>query len=344
MTARFATEQEITDWDKHILANPDGGNVFASYEYAQQKETGGYTAQFLFINDIAVMVHEKNAFPLGKLWYLPKGPEVTKANDLFSILKALQPLAAAHGVFAIRIEPELPRSIHPTLARHGLVKAKPIIPNASTITLNLSDSLDTLLGNLPQKGRYAIKRAEREGVNIKLVKATDENCMTMFNLLSDTAEGQFGIRDYDYYRSFWQRFEAADMGQLFFALFESKVCAGAFAMVFGAKSTYLVGASERKRRVYGASHLLQWRVIKWAKSKGSMIHDFCGSPPSEEIDNPDHPHHGIGLFKTAFNKTVTDYIGCYDLVIRPVQYKIWSVIGERIARRLHCYRHHDSYY
>jgi lipid II:glycine glycyltransferase (peptidoglycan interpeptide bridge formation enzyme) len=344
MTTRFATEQEIAKWDKHILANPDDGNIFASYEYAQQKETGGYKAQFLFVNDIAVMVHEKNVFPLGKLWYLPKGPAVTKANDLFTILRALQPFATTHDVFAVRIESELPRSIQPTLARHGLVKVRPIIPNASTITLSLDSNLDTILGNLPQKGRHAIRRAERDGVTIKLVKATNENCLTMFNLLSDTAEGQFGIRDYDYYRTFWQRFETAGLGQLFFALYDDKIAAGAFAMVFGTKSTYLVGASERKRRVYGASHLLQWYVIKWAKSKGSLIHDFCGSPPSNEINNVDHPHHGVGLFKTAFNKTITDYIGCYDLVIRPAQYKIWTVLGERIAQRLHYYKHHDSYY
>jgi len=89
---------------------------------------------------------------------------------------------------------------------------------------------------------------------------------------------------------------------------------------------------------------LQWHVIKWAKSRGVLLHDFCGSPPSDEIKNPEHPHHGVGLFKTSFNKTVTDYIGCYDLVINPNIYKIWSQLGERIAVRLHYHKHHDSYF
>jgi len=115
-------------------------------------------------------------------------------------------------------------------------------------------------------------------------------------------------------------------------------------MVFGSKSTYLVGASIRKRTVYGASHLLQWHVIEWAKSHGSIIHDFCGSPPSDEINNPDHPHYGIGQFKTAFNKAVTDYVGCYDYIIRPTQYKAWALIGERLALRIHQYKHHELYY
>ncbi|MBC7868703.1 peptidoglycan bridge formation glycyltransferase FemA/FemB family protein [Candidatus Saccharibacteria bacterium] len=344
MTARFASEQEIAQWNTHILANPDGGNVFASYEFAMQKETGGYKARFMFVGNLAITVLEKNNPPLGKIWYLPKGPGVTSTKELFSVLRTLKPFAKKHGVFVIRIESELRREQQPTLRRHGLLKANPIIPNPSTITLDISDSLETVLTALPQKGRYAIKRAERDGVTTKLVKATDANCKKMYTLLTETAEGQFGIRGYDYYRSFWQRFETAHSGQLFFAYVDGKVVAGAYAMVFGAKSTYKDGASVRKRTTYGASHLLQWHVIQWAKLHGSKLHDFCGAPPSDKIGDTDHEHHGVGLFKTAFNKTVTDYIGCYDLVIYPTQYKLWDKIGERVARRLHFYKHHDSYY
>jgi len=341
---RFATQQEISEWNKHIIANPDGGNVFASYEFAMQKETGGYKSHFMFIDDLSVTILEKNAPLLGKLWYLPKGPGVTSAKELWGVLESLKPFAKKRGVFAIRIESELNRDQQPTLTRHGLIKSRPIIPNPSTITLDISDNLETIMTNLPQKGRHAIRRAERDGVTTELVESTDENCKIMFDLLSETAEGQFGIRSYDYYRTFWQRFESAGYGQLFFAYYEKQVVAGAYAMVYGTKSTYKDGASIRKRNVYGASHLLQWRVIEWAKSCGAKLHDFCGSPPSDEINNPNHKHYGIGLFKTAFNKTVTDYIGCYDLIINPTKYKIWTKFSEKVAHRLHYYKHHDSYY
>lgn len=344
MTTRFASQQEIGDWNTLIIANPDGGNVFASYEFAMQKETGGYKAHFVMVGDLAVTVLQKNAPTLGKLWYLPKGPGVTSTTGLWNILNELEQFAKKHGVFAIRIEPELSRSEQPTLARHGLIKSRPIIPNPSTITLDISDKLDKVLTNLPQKGRHAIRRAERDGVTIKLVESTNKNCQIMYNLLSETAEGQFGVRNYEYYRTFWQRFEAANLGQLFFAYYGEQVVAGAYAMVYGAKSTYKDGASVRKRTVYGASHLLQWRVIEWAKSRGAKLHDFCGSPPSDEINNASHKHYGIGLFKTAFNKTVTDYIGCYDLIINPAKYKIWGKFGEKVAQRLHYYKNRDSYF
>jgi lipid II:glycine glycyltransferase (peptidoglycan interpeptide bridge formation enzyme) len=318
--------------------------VFSSLEFARQKETGGYTARFVMVDTLAVTVLEKNAGPLGKLWYLPKGPGVSSAKELFSTLQALRPLAKKYGAFAIRTEPELSKSSQPTLARHGLVKAQPIIPNPSTITLDLTPSVDDILTMMPQKGRYAIKRAQRDDVSVKHVKATEKNCQIMFKLYVETAEGQFGIRSYDYYRTFWQRFEAAGYGQLFFAYVEGKVVAGAYAMVLGTKSTYKDGASTRKRTAYGASHLLQWEVISWAKEHGALIHDFCGAPPSGQIDNPEHPHHGIGLFKTAFSRNVIDFIGCYDYIISPTQYKIWLTVGERIFRRIHRYTRGDSYY
>lgn len=344
MTVRAATQTEILNWNNYIIANPDGGNMFASLEFAQQKETGGYRAHYIFVDNLAVTILEKNANLLGKFWYLPKEPGVTSTAELLKTLEKIKPFAKKHAVFAIRIESELAADEQPKLEKSGLIKSKPIIPNPSTITLNTGDNLETILKNLPQKGRYAIKRAERDGVTAKLVKSTDKNCQIMYGLLAETAAGQFGIRSYEYFRTFWQRFENASLGQLFFAYFNGQVVAGAYAVTLGAKSTYKDGASVRQRTAYGASHLLQWEVIKWAKSKGSKLHDLCGAPPSREINNSDHPHHGVGLFKTAFNKTVTDYIGCYDYVISPQKYQIWTKFGEKVAHRLHYYKNHDSYY
>lgn len=344
MIARYATPKEISQWDSLILKNPDGGNVFSSFEYSEIKKLTNYTPRYILAGKFAVTVLEKTTPPLGVLWYLPKGPGVTSTKQLFDLLKALKPLAKKAGVFAIRVESEIDRSSCATLERHGMKKAAPIIPNPSTITLDISPSLDDILTGLPQKGRHAIRRAGRDGVTVEQVSVTEENAQLMYNLLAETAEGQFGIRSYNYYKSFWQTFESAGLGQLFFAYFEGAVVAGAYAMVFGEKSTYKDGASIRQRTAYGASHLLQWHVIEWAKSHGALIHDFCGSPPSDEIGNPSHPHYGVGLFKLSFSKNVVDFIGCYDYILSPTRYKAWTKLGERFHRHLYFKRTKDYYY
>jgi lipid II:glycine glycyltransferase (peptidoglycan interpeptide bridge formation enzyme) len=344
MSVRIATLEEIANWDSLILSSPDGGNIFSSFEYADQKRLTGYIPRFLIVKGTPVTVLEKNTPPLGKLWYLPKGPNVTTPKQLFDVLKELHQFARRRGVFTIRVEAELNRKHANTLTRKGMRKAAPIIPNPSTITLDISAPLDELLTSLPQKGRHAIRRAERDGVTIQAVKASDKNCKLMYALLKETAEGQFGIRSYTYFKAFWQRFEKANLGQLFFAYVDDRPVAGAYAMVFGTKSTYKDGASVRDRTVYGASHLLQWRVIEWAKSRGATLHDFCGSPPSDEINNTEHPHYGVGRFKLAFSKHVVDYIGCYDWVIGPFRYSMWTKIAERLYRKVYFQQTKDYYY
>ena len=345
MSVRPATPTELENWDNLIINNPDGGNIFSSRVYAQQKtEQGGYHAHFLMVNGMPVTVLEKRTALFGNYWYLPKGPNVTSTKQLFDTLAALKPYAKKRRVFVIRIESELARSQQASIVRHGLKPARPIVPNPSTITLDISPDEETLIASLPQKGRHAIRRAERDGVIAEPVPASDANCRTMYRLLQQTAEGQFGIRPYEYYKTFWQRFEKAGYGQLFFATVEGKVVAGAYAMVLGKKSTYKDGASVRKRPAYGSSHLLQWRVIQWAKQRGATLHDFCGSPPSEEIDNPDHPHYGIGRFKQSFSRHVVDYIGCDDFVINDLAYRAWTKFGERLYHKIYYQRTKDYYY
>ena len=120
--------------------------------------------------------------------------------------------------------------------------------------------------------------------------------------------------------------------------------AGAFAVILGTKSTYKDGASVRKRTAYGASHRLQWEVIKWAKEHGSLEHDLCGTPASDEMSNPNHPRYGLGRFKTSFNKHITDYIGAFEIPVSPIKSRFWSKYIERLVRRLYFARHHESYY
>lgn len=346
MPIRFANDTEITSWNELILANPDGGSVLQSAEMAAIKACGGWKPRYIVANALAFVALERSVLGLGKLWYIIKGPGVETAEQLASLVPELKSFAKKNGVFAVKIEPEIIKSdeVLANLSEPGLTKVRNIQPNASTIFLDLSGSLDEIMASLNQKGRHALRRAERDGATVKQVPATDENCKIMYDIYKVTAEGQWTARPYSYYKNYWQSFEAAGMGQLFFAYADGKLAAAAYALIFGNKSTYKDGASLRERPIYGISHLLQWHVITWAKTRGATIHDFCGSPPSDQIKNPNHPYYGFGRFKTSFSKKVVDFIGTYDIVIRPAQYKLWSKIGERVTLRLHFKRHGEIFY
>jgi lipid II:glycine glycyltransferase (peptidoglycan interpeptide bridge formation enzyme) len=346
MDIRFATDAEAAEWDARILANPDGGNVFQGDEFAEQKKLTGWNPRYVIAGDIALTVLEKRVFGLGKMWYIPKGPGIKTVVQLGDMLPDLNKFARKHGVFAVKIEPELLKTDDSmaAMAAFGLIPVKPIQPHVSTVLVDLSPDIDAIMANLNQKGRHAIHRAERDGATAEKVEATDENCQKFYELFQQTAAGSFVIRPYDYYYKFWRRYADAGLGQLFFTYHEGKLVAAAFGMVFGEKSTYKDGASIREKTIYGASHLLQWHMILWAKEQGSLQHDLCGTPPSDRIHDESHPYYGFGRFKTSFNKHVTDYVGAFDLVVKPRQYKWWVQFGERITKRLWWRKHHESWY
>jgi lipid II:glycine glycyltransferase (peptidoglycan interpeptide bridge formation enzyme) len=348
MKIRPATPDEIESWDNLLAANPDSGNVFQSRALAETKRLGGWRPHYLMCDALAITVLEKRVPGLGRYWYLPKGPGVTSVAEVLACAEDLKRYAAKHGIFAIKIEPEILESDETRQAFEvaGLVHTHAIQPNVSTVIIDLSPSLDDIMASFNQKGRHALHRAERDGVTTAAVPLTDENMHTMYDLLRDTAAGRFesSLRSYDYYREFWTRFAADDRGSLFFAYLDGQVVAAAFCMYLGKKGLYKDGASVRERTAYGASHLLQWEVIRWMKARGVTSYDLCGAPHSSRVNDESSAFYGIGRFKTSFNKYITDYRGCYDIVVNPRAYRMWQRIGERITISLNYRLKHDQWY
>lgn len=348
MSIRAATPDEIASWDSLLAANPDGGNVFQSVALAETKRRGGWRPRYLMCDNLALTILEKYVPLLGRYWYIPKGPGLTAADDVLKTVAPLREYAASQGVFAVRIEPEVIESddARRAFTQAGLVRTDPVQPNVSTVIIDLTPPLDTVMAALNQKGRHAIRRAERDGASAEAAPLTEENMRIMYDLLRDTAAGRFesSLRSYAYYREFWTRFAAHDRGSLFFARVEGEVVAAAFCMYLGKKGLYKDGASVRERTVYGASHLLQWEVIKWMKSHGVESYDLCGAPHSSRIDDESGSFYGIGRFKTSFNKHVTDYVGCYDIVVKPYAYHQWRQIGQRLVVSLNYRFKHDQWF
>lgn len=184
------------------------------------------------------------------------------------------------------------------------------------------------MSDLPQKARHAIKRAKRDGIETKQVEPSEQNFDTMLKLMNETMSDKPGImRETSYYKKFWKSYTDNGNGALFFAFQNGQPTAGAFVLIFGDKATYKDGGSVRQKMGYGTSHALQWEIIEWLKKKKIKSYDLCGVPPISELDNKNHPHYGIGLFKTGFNKTVTEFVGLYDIAVKPVQYRIWQKTG-----------------
>lgn len=353
-TARFATAAEIAQWDSLVTANPNGGNLLQSEAFAAVKKNYGWDPQFIAFEGSQYtsynLVLEKSFPILGKLWYLIKGPDVGEVSEIPPMLEALRAFVkrAKLKVFAVKIEPDVVASdeARAVLTGTGLVKVPDLQPNDSTALLDISPEPNQLLRNLHSRGRNAVRRAIREEVQVVPMEPTEETMRTMYDLMVGTiaAKATTTARDFEYYKQFWSEFVKRGQGRFYFVFEDGVASVGAFVINYGSKATYKDGGSLQKRNQYGDSHLVQWVAINDMKELGAVQYDFCGTPPSDRLKDPTHPHHGLGLFKTSFSKTVTDFVGCYDLVLSPLRYKLWSVAGERVFRQLYTRRTGKQFY
>ena len=346
--ARFATAAEIEKWDTLVTANPNGGNLLQSAAFAAVKGNYGWGTQFMAFEGPDYtsynLVLEKSFPILGKLWYFIKGPDAASVGEIPAMLESLRSFAkrAKLNIFAAKIEPDVIASeeTHAILGGAGLFKAPDLQPNDHTALLDISPEPNELLRKLHSRGRNAVRRALREDVKVVPMEATEATMRTMYELMVGTiaAKSTNQVRGFDYYRQFWTEFCSRGQGQFYFVYEDGAASVGAFVINYGSKATYKDGGSLQKRSQYGDSHLVQWVAINDMKSLGAVEYDFCGTPPSDKLKDPTHPHHGLGLFKTSFTKTVTDFVGCYDLVLSPVRYRLWTMGGERGFRHLYTRR------
>jgi len=136
------------------------------------------------------------------------------------------------------------------------------------------------------RGRHAVRRATREGCEVKRVELTDENMRAMYALMDTVGQGKVSLllRPYEYYRDFWRAFENAGQGRLYFTYEDGKPSVGAYVINYGTKGTYKDGGSKPRRKQYGDSHLVQWTAITdLMKEHGISTYDFCGTPPAADL-------------------------------------------------------------
>lgn len=353
-TARFADPAEQREWDSLVTGNPGGGNLLQSMAFADVKSRHGWRPRLVVLDGPGHTSHnlvlEKKVPLLGALWYLIKGPAVGEVDHVAPATRAVAELARreGHRLFAIKVEPDLVDgpAARATLRAAGLVKTFNLQPNDSTALLDTTAEPNQLLRTLHSRGRNAVRRAIREGVEVQRMEPTEETFRAMYALMSHIEDRSAArMRSFEYYSRFWQNFVDAGQGRFYFVHEDGEPSVGAFVINYGSKGTYKDGGSKPGRRQYGDSHLVQWTAITELKEEfGIVEYDFCGTPPADQLKDKDHPHHGLGLFKTSFSKTVTDFVGCYDLVVSAWRYRVWNLVAERVVRQVYWRRTHQPFY
>lgn len=258
----------------------------------------------------------------------PGGPVIDwNINNTSWLFNQLKPIAGTEGASFIRIRPNIlagQKNLELVKAA-GLRRAPMHLTAETTWILDLKLSEAELLAGMRKTTRYLIRKAEKLGVVIN--QSTDEKDIDrLYRLQRETVERKHFVPfSRDYFMAEFKAFLPENI-RLFSAEYRGRLLALAMIIFFGREAVYHYSGSSNEYRQVPASYLLQWEVIKAAKSRGLKQYNFWGFTA-----DPRHRFYGPSLFKQGFGGRKVDFIPAQDLVVSPAYWP--NFILETLRRK-----------
>jgi peptidoglycan pentaglycine glycine transferase (the first glycine) len=337
---RAATEGDHEAWQE-FLAATGSGDFLHDWAWADVAAFDGQPQRrFVAEEDgrvVAIAAAQARRLPMGRsFWYVPHGPVLDYGNPraaewLRAMAIGLREAARRERVIAIKLEPRLERGSPQCRALHRLRHEPATLQVGQTRLVELTDD-EAMLAGFDKDTRYAVRRAEREGVSVTPVAdAGDLHAIdALHGLVMETQRrAGFPKPSLQRYRAAWRGLASAGRATIFEARRGEKLLASGMLVVEGDRSFYLFAGSRREEKgepKHYASYALQWAMMRHARDAGCRVHDLWGVAPEDAT--PDHAWYGVGLFKKGFGGRAVTWAGSWDIVVDPTLYRMRRMVGQ----------------
>ncbi|MBQ6779730.1 MAG: peptidoglycan bridge formation glycyltransferase FemA/FemB family protein [Treponema sp.] len=219
------------------------------------------------------------------------------------------------------------------VAHVNIKKSRVDIQPPDSVLLDLVQSTEGILANMKSKWRYNVRYAQKHGVIVRAIKADspdfEKDLDSFYALYKTTASRDgIGIHPLSYYKDLLER-GVGSAGEteitLYIASHEGEDLAAIITLFGGEEAVYLYGCSSNNKRNLMPNYLVQWTAIQDAKQFGCKVYDFYGIPPT---DAPNHPMHGLYLFKTGWGGSDIHRPGSFDIPLSPL-YALY-ILAEKV--------------
>jgi len=188
---------------------------------------------------------------------------------------------------------------HPVLANAVPMKAcSDVIDLGKTVAMDLS-SEDVIWTNIHSKNRNMIRKAEKNGIEIKHGRGIElfDEFIKIYNATmdKDNAEEYYYFK-HEFYESIHK--DLKDNYEMFWAEYEGKIIAMSIMIYANGRLNYHLSGSDIEYRNLAPSNLLLYKAAMWGCEKGMKTFHLGGGVGSGE-DN-------LFKFKIAFNR-FSDY-------------------------------------
>src|SRR3989344_5742249 len=315
---REVSQKEKGDWNKlvtHVIQSWEWGefrkkmgtDLVRLGEYSGNKLKAAYQLTF----------HPVPFFKNITIGYFPKGPMPTK-----SMVNALVDLGAQKKAAFIKIEPNIIYDRKTTnderLTRLGLIRSTKSLFTKYNFLIDLTKTEGQLLLAMHPKTRYNIRLAQKKGVKV-YDSTADRDFQIYLKLYFETTKRQkyFGHSP-QYHQKVWETLKPAKMARVLIVEYQKKPLVAWMLLNFGDTLYYPYGGSSLEHKEVMASNLVAWETIRLGKRLNFKTFDMWGALPPD-ADKTD-PWYGFHRFKEGYGGNHVEYIGTYDLVLRPRLY------------------------
>lgn len=250
--------------------------------------------------------------------YVPRGPVPATAEAVAQLTE----WARERKVARLRTEPDGPPELGEALTAHGLKPTSPVQP-AHSVVLDLKPP-DELLQTFRHGRRYNIRAGLRRGTVAEEGKDAAE-----LERQSAAVERRESINlpGRDYYELLlnllpWCRTYVAHHPET-----KEALAAVLVARHAGRGYSLFAGRSGKHSELMG-NDVAWWAAISASATEGCRDFDLWGVPPPGA--GPEHPWHGLGVFKSEFNGREVAYAGAWEIVLSRTGARLLAV--EKSAR------------
>jgi len=351
MSLAVVEYRTASEWDGLVVGHPHG-HLLQRWAWGELKSAFGWQPLRLAVVRAgqeqpvaAAQILVRRVMGLA-VCYVPRGPLFSgDATIDLVLLRALRRAALLRRAAFLRLEPNILEGasgasrLHSDLQVAGFKVAPPLQPRMS-MHLDLTPEPDRLFAGFSKGHRADVRRAERNGVSVR-VGITPADLDAFYRIMeATTARAGFGIHSRDYYSEAWRLF--GDDARLLIASREGQGDIAAFLLfASNQEAPYMYSGSTTEGLKSGANHLLQWHAIRWARERGCARYDLWGIPedigdllhaPEEqrqelEAQAKAHPLYGAYRFKKGWGGDTVRYLPAYDQVYFLPAYWWWRRRG-----------------
>jgi lipid II:glycine glycyltransferase (peptidoglycan interpeptide bridge formation enzyme) len=237
--------------------------------------------------------------------YVPRGPVPSHTHAL----EALHEWARNRRVARLVVEPEAGRDAGDVLKEMGFHRVAPTQPQHTRVIKLLP--LEQLLATFKHGRRYNIRTGLKRGVVVE--EGNDAAELARQSAAVERRES-ISLPDRRYYQLLldllpWCRTYTARAPE------KREPLATVLVARHGGRAYSLFAGRSGARRELMANDLAWWTAISAAAEAGCADFDLWGVPPPRS--GPEHPWHGLGMFKSEFGGDEVTYAGAFEIVLSP---------------------------